>query len=149
MEAGFRARALAVEVLLAAPDTAFVLVTSPRRDAIDEAQFFAKRLEDDRRSVAALIVNRVHPTFGTELSEGLRLRADELRDSALTEPGGRLAALYDNLADFNEIAARERGHLADLTARIGSGVVADVPFMAHDVHDLEALSEIGDAIFRG
>lgn len=149
MEAGFRERAARVQALLANSGAAFVLVTSPRRDAIDEAQFFAQRLDDDRRSVAALIVNRVHPAFGTELSEGLRLRADELRDSTLTEPGERLAALYDNLADFNEIAARERGHLADLTTRIGSGAVAYVPFMAHDVHDLAALSEIGDAIFRG
>jgi anion-transporting ArsA/GET3 family ATPase len=149
MEAGFRERAARVRALLADRGAAFVLVTSPRRDAIDEAQFFAKRLEDDRRSVAALVVNRVHPAFGSELSEGLRLRADKLRDSALTEPGTRLAALYDNLADFNEIAARERGHLTDLTARIGPAAVAYVPFMAHDVHDLAALSEIGDAIFRG
>jgi anion-transporting ArsA/GET3 family ATPase len=149
MEAGFRERAARVRALLADSGAAFVLVTSPRRDAIDEAHFFAERLEDDKRSVAALIVNRVHPTFGSELSEGLRLRADELRDSALTEPGERLAALYDNLADFNEIAAREHGYLTDLTGRIGSGVVAYVPFMAHDVHDLAALSEIGDAIFRG
>src|SRR3954466_6770398 len=34
MEAGFRERALAVEELLAAPGTAFVLLTSPRRDAL-------------------------------------------------------------------------------------------------------------------
>jgi anion-transporting ArsA/GET3 family ATPase len=156
MEAGFRERATRVKKLLADSGAAFVLVTSPRRDAIDEAQFFAQRLDDDHRAISALIVNRVHPAFGAELSEGLRLRADELRTGAdaAEEPGadgagGRLAALYDNLADFNEIAARERGHLADLTARIGSGAVAYVPFLAHDVHDLEALSEIGDAIFRG
>ena len=48
MEAGFRDRALAVEELLAAPDTAFVLVTSPRRDAMEEAQFFAQQLEQGR-----------------------------------------------------------------------------------------------------
>ena len=89
-------------------------------------------------------MNRVHPSFGTELSEGLRLRAHELREldgrrSPHAEAGARLAALYDNLADFNEIAARERGHLADLTARIGSAAVAYVPFLAHDVHDLDAL----------
>jgi anion-transporting ArsA/GET3 family ATPase len=155
MEAGFRERASRVKNLLAESGAAFVLVTSPRRDAIDEAQFFAQRLADDHRVISALIVNRVHPAFGAELSEGLRLRADELRTpgaDGATEAdgaGGRLAALYDNLADFNEIAARERGHLADLTARIGSAAVAYVPFLAHDVHDLEALSEIGDAIFRG
>ena len=148
MEAGFRERAGRVRALLADSGAAFVLVTSPRRDAIDEAAFFAQRLDDEHRSVAALIVNRVHPAFGSELSEGLRLRAKELLEKSDSEAGGRLGALYDNLADFNEIAARERGHLADLTARIGSATVAYVPFLAHDVHDLAALSEIGNAIFR-
>jgi anion-transporting ArsA/GET3 family ATPase len=150
MEAGFRERAGRVRALLADRGAAFVLVTSPRRDAIDEAAFFAQRLEEEHRTVAALIVNRVHPAFGSELSEGLRLRAQELvgTGAAPQSAAARLGALYDNLADFNQIAARERGHLADLTARIGSAAVAYVPFMAHDVHDLAALSEIGNAIFR-
>jgi anion-transporting ArsA/GET3 family ATPase len=147
MEAGFRERAGRVRALLAESGAAFVLVTSPRRDAIDEAAFFAQRLDDEHRSVAALIVNRVHPAFGSELSEGLRLRAHELMGTS-GEAGHRLGALYDNLADFNEIAARERGYLADLTARIGSAAVAYVPFMANDVHDLAALAEIGNEIFR-
>ena len=38
---------------------------------------------------------------------------------------------------------------ADLTARIGSAAVAYVPFLSRDVHDLDALAEIGTAIFRG
>jgi anion-transporting ArsA/GET3 family ATPase len=151
MEAGFRERAGRVRSLLADGGAAFVLVTSPRRDAIDEAAFFAERLAREGRSVAALIVNRVHPAFGSELPEGLHLRAQELRktdgDEAQAAAGARLAALFDNLADFNEIAARERGHLADLTPQIGSAAVAYVPFLAHDVHDLEALSEIGQLIF--
>ncbi len=50
MEAGFRDRALAVEELLASPDTAFVLVTSPRRDAMEEAQYFAHQLEQHAAS---------------------------------------------------------------------------------------------------
>src|SRR5690349_14035488 len=46
MEEGFRSRAAAVDALLSDPSTAFVLVTSPRRDAVDEARFFAERLTD-------------------------------------------------------------------------------------------------------
>ena len=141
-----------MRALLADGGAAFVLVTSPRRDAIDEAAFFAERLASEGRAVAALVVNRVHPAFGTEQSEALRLRAAELHatdgDDEHAAAGDRLAALSDNLADFNEIAARERGYLADLTARIGSAAVAYVPFLAHDVHDLEALSEIGRLIFE-
>jgi anion-transporting ArsA/GET3 family ATPase len=147
MEAGFRDRATRVRALLADGGAAFVLVTSPRRDAIDEASFFAQRIASEGRSVAALIVNRVHPAFGDELAEGLRLRAGELR-AVDGEAGTRLGALYDNLADFNEIAARERSHLGDLEAWVGDAAVAYVPFLAHDVHDLAALSEIGAEIFR-
>ena len=38
-----------VRALLADRGAAFVLVTSPRRDAIEEAAFFAERLEHDGR----------------------------------------------------------------------------------------------------
>ena len=48
------------------PRTAFVLVTSPRRDALEEAMFFADRLATTGQHVDALIVNRVHPAFGDE-----------------------------------------------------------------------------------
>jgi anion-transporting ArsA/GET3 family ATPase len=43
MEEGFRRRAARVNELLAAPQTAFVLVASPRRDTVTEAHFFVDR----------------------------------------------------------------------------------------------------------
>ena len=55
-----------------------------------------------------------------------------------------MAALYDNLADFNEIAARERGHLGDLTARIGSAAVAFVPFLPHEPRTLDLFADPPD-----
>src|SRR5436305_12172655 len=64
MEDGFRERARVVDELLNDDATAFVLVSSPRRDAMQEATFFAQRLEQAGQSVEALIVNRVHPSFG-------------------------------------------------------------------------------------
>ena len=42
MEEGFRDRAAEVMQLLAADETAFVLITSPRRDAVEEAEYFAR-----------------------------------------------------------------------------------------------------------
>ena len=64
MEEGFRARADAVLELLSHDETAFVLVASPRRDTIAEAEFFAARLAEADIAVRALIVNRMHPRFG-------------------------------------------------------------------------------------
>lgn len=150
MEQGFRERATRVIELLADPATAFVLVTSPRRDAVDEAEFFAARLRETDLRVAALVVNRVHPDFG-EVSEVERLRAEA---AALVVPDGgaagpderaavaRLAARYENLADYASMAARERAQLAGVGERIGSGVIAYVPSLPHDVVDFEALDAV-------
>jgi anion-transporting ArsA/GET3 family ATPase len=147
MEEGFRTRAQVVGALLADPDTAFVLVCSPRRDAMEEATFFAQRLAEAGQSVQALIVNRVHPSFGDEAPAGLRAAAEALRQEP-AEPAARLAALYDNLADFREIAALEREHIEALRARIGGDTaLAYVPYLAHDVHDFATLHEVGELLF--
>jgi anion-transporting ArsA/GET3 family ATPase len=148
MEEGFRERAQAAEALLSDESTAFVLVSSPRRDAVDEATFFAERLSDHRQHVEALIVNRVHPSFGDESPDGLHARADELRaDATGGAAATRLALLYDNLADFRSIARGERAHLEGLRAKIGSATIAYVPFLAHDVHDFDALGEVARLLF--
>ena len=153
MEAGFRTRALAVEELLAAPDTAFVLVTSPRRDALEEAQFFARQLEEGGQLIDALIVNRVHPMFGEEAPAGLRAAAAELKkgtsDRAADRPAyERLAVRYENLADFREVAEIERDHLRDVHERIGSTSITYVPYLSRDVYDFSALHEIGEFLFE-
>jgi anion-transporting ArsA/GET3 family ATPase len=148
MEEGFRERAKVVELLLSDPSTAFVLVTSPRRDAVDEARFFAEQLTDHDQRVEVVIVNRVHPAFGDEAPEGLRARAAELRqDPTEAAAAARLAMLYGNLADFRDIANGERVHLEGLRDKLGSAAIAYVPFLAHDVHDFEALGEVAKLLF--
>jgi anion-transporting ArsA/GET3 family ATPase len=154
MEEGFRERAQVVGDLLGDPATAFVLVSSPRRDAMQEATFFAERLAVAGQSVQALVVNRVHPSFGDESPAGLRAAADALRSSAGTgdeaarEAAARLAALYGNLADFRDIAALERAHIEDLRVRIGAETaLAYVPYLAHDVHDFATLREVAVLLF--
>jgi anion-transporting ArsA/GET3 family ATPase len=152
MEEGFRTRAARVVDLLGQPDTEFVLVTSPRRDAVEEARYFAEKIGDHQLSVEALIVNRVHPQFGSEHPAGLRARAASLRELPVSDRDQRaarirLAAHYDNLADFNEVVERERAHIETVRVRTGSAAVAFVPFLAHDVHDFDALAEVGRLLF--
>ena len=147
MEEGFRERALAVEALLAAPETGFVLVTSPRRDAMEEAQFFARQLDRTGQSIDALIVNRVHPQFGEEAPEGLRAAATEL--AGIDRPEARrLAARYENLANFREIAQLERAHVEGVQARVGAESISYVPYLSRDVYDFSALREIGRLLFE-
>ena len=129
MEQGFRERAQHVMTLLSDPGTAFVLVASPRRDAVDEALFFAEKLLESDIGVDALVVNRLHPRFG----------------GGAVDRG--LGALHANLADFRDIAAREEHHFAALAEKVAPAPVARVPFLADDVHDLAGLQTVGSHLF--
>jgi anion-transporting ArsA/GET3 family ATPase len=157
MEAGFRDRAARVLELLAAGSTGFVLVTSPRRDAVDEAMFFASKLTETDMIVDALVVNRVHPRFGDEAPAGVRARAETLGQAAAgggsdgqggaLAATGRLAALYTNLADLQEVAERERRQFDEVRVLVDHGAAAYVPFLARDVYDFRALAEVSRHLF--
>jgi anion-transporting ArsA/GET3 family ATPase len=144
MEEGFRQRAQRVNELLAAPETAFLLVASPRRDTVDEAHFFADRLREAGIAVEGLVVNRVHPRFAASgtLPEALAERARTLA-------GTELGALYRNLADFELVASREGHHLAGLAEAVAPAPLAWVPFLSSDVHDLAGMAEVAAHIFPG
>ena len=158
MEEGFRQRAARVNELLAAPETAFVLVASPRRDTVEEAHYFADRLHEAGIVVQGLVVNRVHPSFGRSSSApgtatatatapvtaavvaGAARRAETL---AGTDIGG----LYQNLADFQAVASREQSHLAGLAEAVAPAPVAWVPFLSSDVHDIPGMDAVAHHVF--
>jgi anion-transporting ArsA/GET3 family ATPase len=157
MEQGFRDRASMVTELLAAGETGFVLVTSPRRDSVEEAEFFAERLRASHLRVAGLVVNRVHPQFETTISiEELQARARALAAAADTVETStevraatrRLAARYANLADYAELGQRERTQLDRAADQIGASAVAFVPSLAHDVVDFDALDTVATHLLR-
>src|SRR6266480_4898333 len=111
MEEGFRQRAERVLHLLSDPATAFLLVTTPRTDALEESRFFAAKLEEAGIPVEALVVNRMHPRFA-------RTAAKTLREQVAANRGTELAALYENLADFTQLAEVEEAHVAELSERV-------------------------------
>jgi anion-transporting ArsA/GET3 family ATPase len=134
MEEGFRNRAQRVLQLLSEPETAFILVTAPRRDAIDEALYFARRLEESSISIEGLIVNRLHPQFRP-------LPAVSANGS------NALAGLLANARQLEEVSAREERNFDALARRVAPAAVSRVPFLADDVHDLEGLRAIGAYLF--
>jgi anion-transporting ArsA/GET3 family ATPase len=137
MEDGFRSRASAVHELLADPATAYVLVTSARPDAIAEAGYFAEKLGERDVAVAALVVNRMAPSFGDGVAE--------------TAPAGRsvgaLAALEANLAELNVVAAREEAAFSGLAAQVSPAPVGRIPLFGQDVHELNGLQRAADHLF--
>ena len=124
MEQGFRDRAGKVEELLSDESTAFVLVSSPRRDAVAESVFFADRLKESSGRVGALIINRMFPAFGPV-------------------PDGLDGDLALNMAQLHQVASSEEQHVAELSARLPGTPVVRVPFLSDDVHDVEGLAEVG------
>lgn len=140
MEEGFRLRASSVRGLLADPATAYVLVTSPREDAVAEASFFAGKLEGSGIHPAGVVVNRVQPSFagaGNLSSPGPPVGGE----------GDALAALVENLRQLNEVAAREEQMFGRLTDRIGGAAVVRVPLLDADVHDLPGLDRVASHLF--
>ncbi len=142
MEQGFRDRSHRMRGLLADSGTAFVLVASPRRDAVREVGFFADKLRQSGILVKGLVVNRTHPRFGSGLAE-----AD--RERARTLTGTPLGPLYENLADFSQMAAAESSHLEALVAKVKAQATAVVPELSSDVHDLAGMGEVARFLFAG
>ena len=135
MEDGFRSRASAVHDLLADPATAYVLVTSARPDAVTEASFFAEKLAERDVAVAALVVNRIAPSFG---------------NGGATEPADgtpELGALEANLAALNALAAREEQAFSRLAAQVAPAPVGRIPLFGQDVHELLGLQRAADQLF--
>jgi hypothetical protein len=82
----------------------------------------------------------MHPRFA-------RIGAAVLRERAAAERGSDLAGLYENLADFTQLAEVEEAHVAELSERVRPAPLVRVPFLPSDVHDLEGLAELGKYLF--
>jgi anion-transporting ArsA/GET3 family ATPase len=144
MEGGFRERAEQVMALLRSPETRYVLIASPRRDTVVEGEWFAGRLHEHGLRVTAVVVNRVHPTFGDGSADDARAAAGV----ATASGDGELAALWANLAELRTIAAAERAEIAPLRAAVGAVPVVEVPLLDDDVHDLAGLEQIAAHLAR-
>jgi anion-transporting ArsA/GET3 family ATPase len=139
MTEGFRERAEHVNALLADSRSAFVLVTSPRTDAVEEAGWFHHRLLDAGLPFAGVVANRVRPAAprGDARAELSELLPDE-------------ALVRKVLRTFEEerrLAAQDRKNLAALKKRLGRKPMIEVPHLDDDVHDLDGLRRMDEYLF--
>jgi anion-transporting ArsA/GET3 family ATPase len=146
MFGGFRERATATYELLRRPGTWFVVVATPEPDALREASYFVDRLSAEEMPLAGLVLNRTHPPRTTALSA---TRADGAAEEVL-EAGGEGAELAAGAlrvhAERMTQATREQ-HLADrFTSAHPEVAVRTVPAAAGDVHDLDGLRGMADAL---
>ncbi len=134
MTKDFSLRAAAVEEMLRADTTAFLVVTSAQDDAVDEAIWFHRTLGESGLPFAGVVVNRVHHDLSGagELDE-LALPLAE----ALGEPlSSRVLA---NLHDYHVLARRDARNVARLRRAIRGRPLLQVPQFDDDVHDVAGL----------
>jgi anion-transporting ArsA/GET3 family ATPase len=146
MFGGFRERATATYELLRRPGTWFLVVATPEPDALREASYFVDRLSAEQMPLAGLVLNRTHPPTTTALSA---TRAEGAAEEVL-EAGGADAELAAGAlrvhAERMAQATREQ-HLADrFTSAHPEVAVRTVPAAAGDVHDLDGLRGMADAL---
>jgi anion-transporting ArsA/GET3 family ATPase len=157
MATGFRERAQRVSELLAHRKTAFVLVTAPEREPIDEAIFFWRRLDEAKLPFSGVVVNKVHhdylalaeDTTGTQPSIALDQLTGELERSldGSRENAELAARVRENFDRYRVLAERDRGNIARLMRELDSSWVIEVPYLDEDVHDLGGLAEINRFLF--
>jgi anion-transporting ArsA/GET3 family ATPase len=133
------ARAAAVDALLREADTTFVLVSSPKHEAVEEAIAFAGELQRARLALAALVVNRVH-----------EIEAGPVEAAALEAlVGSRLAGLVDDTCrELAKMAAADEAALARLRESFGSLEAILIPELVGEIEDLGGLTRVGRYLER-
>ena len=133
MYEGFKQRAQDVYTLLRQNTSAFVVVTVPTEQAVDEALFFASNLNEYELPFGGLVVNRIHPRCDvTPISAN---------GSEILDPLVKVAK------DFALVGQREERSLSRLQKEVPEHRWARIPFMTKEVVDLAALAEIAENIF--
>ena len=154
---GFVERARAVERLLAAPSTSFMVVTTLEAAPAHEAEFFMKLLVERELHLGALVFNKVLPDSmrdrrGSEAAKQLVERPGEFAAAVASALGENphfervLAGIGENFANFAVVARREATQRAEM-GRLPD-VVVSVPALEQDVANLAGLLEIGSHLWR-
>jgi anion-transporting ArsA/GET3 family ATPase len=138
MSEGFRVRAERVATLLGSDAATFVLVASPRRDAIDDAIYFHDQLLERSMPFGGVVVNRFHNVGGG--GDRVDLVAALGKDLA-----AKVDAAY---ADYQVLASRDRANLGRLTQRLTGEPVIVIPELDGDVHDLDGLALMVEHLYR-
>ena len=139
---GFRRRAAGVHELLRDPATAFVVVTSPERAALEEAIRFAAELDRVGMHRSAVIVNRVQPLdpAGAETPATVARLAPAL--------GARLARTVARThADLQALARRDQAALSRLRRALDDPDPVCLADREADVHDVKVLIDLHNELF--
>ena len=139
---GFRERATHTFELLASPQTTFLVVATPQRDALREAAYFVDRLSDEGMPLAGLVVNRVNRSALEVSAERALAQAEDLDPDAYAVEISALRQHADLVRVIeNEHLLLDRFSASRLT--VAHTLVASLP---SDVTDADSLRRVGSLL---
>jgi anion-transporting ArsA/GET3 family ATPase len=152
----FHTRVERAHEVLRGADTAFVLVSGPEEQVLDDAEYLTSKMAELRMPLKGVVVNRVHHEFrprgrgGARRGEVGREETAEVARILATALDGdeTAAALAENFADYQILARGESLRLEQFRAGLPKGIpVVRVPNFTHDVHDLAGLAAMHPHLF--
>ncbi len=138
---GFRERAERVEGLLRDERSAFLIVTGPTGESIEEAGYLRGKLDEGDLPLGAVIVNRVHVSDAPGDDDTARAAlAGVIGDGDLIE---RVLAAH---AARSILAERDRANISALRAGSPGVPVFEVPELSEEIHDLDGLRDFAQLL---
>jgi anion-transporting ArsA/GET3 family ATPase len=138
----FRQTAIAMEALLKAEGTTFLLVTTPSSSRVAEGAAFAGALRERSLRAAAIVANRVHPWAIGGALQGPPGSSSRIGSEAASLLTPAVRAELAALAEREKVRADGDGrHLREIRSVSGLPVVV-VPELEFDVHDLRSLRTV-------
>ncbi|HEV2075531.1 MAG TPA: ArsA-related P-loop ATPase [Thermoleophilaceae bacterium] len=149
MAEGFSERATRVRELLTAASTRFLLVTSPRSESIEEAEFFRRRLAEDGMPFGGAVVNRMHRLATADGNARGEILTGDPEQELERLVGERLAGrVARNFHDHQRLARHDHESVERLRGRLGAEEpLVLIPELDDDVHDLRGLARINEHLF--
>ncbi|MEL7207817.1 MAG: hypothetical protein AAGK32_06225, partial [Actinomycetota bacterium] len=145
---GFIERSTEVARLLGDPNTTFVVVSTLEPAPAHEAEFFIDALGDRDLDLGAVVLNKTLPVGlldpgAADAAERICAQAPDALDD---EERRVLSEVAESFLNYRVVATREAEQRAELTAR--ADLVAAVPSLRDDIHDLGGLLTMGEAFWR-
>lgn len=142
---GFKERARATREILEAPDTRFLVVSSPDVQGSQNAKAFCHRLQERKIHVGGVILNRALQSALGETGPLL----EEIEPAVVSAGGDRALAqrMLEITLHTRATAAIHLAQTESLREALKGIPVAMVPQLRQDVHDLEGLDRLTRSMF--
>ncbi len=122
----FKEQADCVSRLLASPDTAFLIITSPQQQHLRESELLYHKFQEFRLSLRGLIINKCTPNFSTQISSNI---------SSILQTELQYLAVQNARQSEYEQQVLDRF----LSPHFKTMLVHKIPTFSRDVYNLETL----------